>query len=303
MQRTTTYLVSAIAIAALQACTSVPVENPMLSNVQNEFRAAQASPEVNSLAAAELREAQLALESAQTAWTNQETLSRVEHLSYMAGRKVAIATETTNQRLAEKAINEAQANRTQTLLVARTLEADASKRTAEAAQRGAANATQQANASAAATTAARQDTAAALALAARLKSQLDELDAKQTERGMVVTIGDVLFDNNSAVLKSGANGSVQRLAAFMLAYPERNALVEGYTDSVGSMESNQSLSERRASAVRTALVSAGVLPSRLGVASYGEGYPLADNQTAQGRATNRRVEIILSDETGATQAR
>jgi outer membrane protein OmpA-like peptidoglycan-associated protein len=303
MNRKNVYLISAIAIAALQACSSVPVENPMLTGVQQEFRAAQASPEVTTLASAELREAQLALDKAQSAWANQETLSQVEHLSYLAGRKLAIATETTNQRLAEKAINEAQAKRTQTLLVARTLEADASQRNAEAAQRGAEASKQQADASAAATTAARQDTAAALALAASLKAQLADLDAKQTERGMVVTIGDVLFDNNSAVLKSGANSSVQRLAAFLLAYPQRNALIEGYTDSVGSMESNQTLSERRANSVRAALVAGGVLPQRLGVAGYGEGYPLGDNQTVQGRVANRRVEIVLSDETGATTAR
>jgi outer membrane protein OmpA-like peptidoglycan-associated protein len=296
MNHTPTYLFTAIALASLQACTSVPVDNPMLTSAQQEYRAAQASPEVAALASAELRDAQLALQKAQEAWRQQETLARVEHLSYLASKKVAIAAETTNQRLAEKAINEAQAGRTQTLLVARTLEADAAQRNADVA-------TQQAKASATATALAREDVAAAQALAQRLKAQLDALDAKQTERGMVVTIGDLLFDTNSAVLKPGANGSVQRLAAFLLAYPERNALVEGYTDSVGSLQSNQSLSERRATSVLSALLAAGVQPSRLAVTGYGEGYPLGDNQTAEGRLSNRRVEVILSDEVGATQAR
>ena len=290
-------------MAALQACTSVPVENPMLTSAQQEFRSAQASPDVASLSGAELREAQVALEKAQLAWTNQETLAQVEHLSYLAGKKVAIATETTKQRLAEKAINDAQSQRTQTLLVARTLEADAAQRSADDAKQQAEAARQQASAAIAETNAARQDTAAAQAVATRLRMQLAEMDAKQTERGMVVTIGDLLFDNNSASLKAGAGGSVQRLAAFLMAYPQRNALVEGYTDSVGSLQSNQSLSERRAGSVLSALLAAGVQPQRLAIAGYGEGYPVGDNQTAAGRLSNRRVEVILSDETGQTQAR
>lgn len=296
-------LLAAISITALQACTSVPAENTQLTAAQNQLKLAQAAPEVPALAGAELHEAEVSLDQARTAWAAQKPLSDVDHLAYLASKKIAIARTTANQRLAEKAIDDAQSQRQQTLLVARTLEAENAQRHAQAAQQAAAVATQQAQAAAGQTALARQDAQMAEATAAQLQARLDELNAKQTNRGMVVTIGDLLFDNNSAVLKPGAEQSVQRLGAFLKAYPMRTALIEGYTDSVGSVDSNQALSERRADAVKNALLSTGVASERLVVRGYGEGYPVGSNQSADGRLSNRRVEVILSDESGRTQAR
>src|SRR5450756_2479229 len=88
---------------------------------------------------------------------------------------------------------------------------------------------------------------------------LKELNAKKTERGLVITLGDVLFSTNKAHLKSGGIRNVQKLADFLNQYPQRKVLVEGYTDSTGSDSLNQALSERRANAVRTALVDAGTV--------------------------------------------
>jgi outer membrane protein OmpA-like peptidoglycan-associated protein len=303
-------LFSVLALAALQACTSVPIENPNLAAAQMQYKEAQNSGPVNTLAPAELRDAQVALEQAQTAWGKKDKTSEVDHLAYLASKKVAIAQEATRQRTAEKAINDAQGQRQQTLLVARTLEAqnaqrsaDASQRNAESAQRTAEAATAQAAASANATAMARQDAQSAEAQAAQLKQQLADMDARETARGMVVTIGDLLFDNNSATLKPGAGNSVQRLAAFLKAYPLRNVLIEGHTDSVGSADSNQGLSERRAASVRNALLQSGVVGERLGMRGYGESFPVASNQSAEGRVSNRRVEVILSDDSGKIPAR
>jgi outer membrane protein OmpA-like peptidoglycan-associated protein len=296
-------LLAAISLAALQACSSVPVENAQLSAAQAEFKSAQSTPAVPALASAELHEAQVTLEQARAAWASQQKATDVNHLSYMASKQIAIAQTVANQRLAEKAINDAQGNRQQTLLVARTLEVESAQREAQEAQRTAAAATLQAQAAATQTAMARQDTQSAEANAAQLQARLSELNAKQTERGMVVTIGDLLFDNNSAVLKPGAGQSVQRLGAFLKAYPMRNALIEGYTDSVGSAESNQSLSERRAASVKSAILQMGVVSERLVIRGYGEAYPVGNNQSVDGRLTNRRVEIILSDDTGRTRAR
>ncbi|RFO97142.1 flagellar motor protein MotB [Rhodoferax lacus] len=310
MTHTSKILFSVIALAALQACTTVPVENPTLASAQQEYQTAQNTPAVTTLASAELRDAQLALDQAKTAWGKQEKRSEVDHLAYIASKKVAIAQELGNQRLAEKSIAEAQGRRTQTLLVARTLEAESAQRTAETAQRSAEAAQRSADASKLqaavaidASVQARQDTLAAEARATQLKAQLAELDAKQTDRGMVVTIGDLLFDNNSAVLKPGAGSSVQRLGAFLKAYPMRNALIEGYTDSVGTSDSNLSLSQRRAESVKAALLATGVVGERLAIRGYGEGFPVGSNQTADGRVTNRRVEVILSDDSGKIQSR
>jgi outer membrane protein OmpA-like peptidoglycan-associated protein len=296
-------LLAAISIAALQACTSVPIENTQLTAAQAQFKSAQATPEVTAMAGVELHDAEVALEQARSAWVRQEKRSDVDHLAYMASRKTDIAQTVTNQRLAEVAINEAKGKRQQTLLVARTLEAESAQRDAQAAQNAAASAIQQAEVSASQTALARQDAQAAEANAAELRTRLSELDARQTDRGMVVTIGDLLFDNNSAVLKPGAGQSVQRLGSFLKAYPMRNALIEGYTDSVGSTDSNQSLSERRAASVKSALLATGVVGERLLTRGYGEGYPVGNNQSVDGRLSNRRVEVILSDDSGRMQAR
>jgi outer membrane protein OmpA-like peptidoglycan-associated protein len=303
MLKTHTLLLSLVAVAALQACSTVPVENPALTVAQARYQTALDTPAVAALASSELRDAQLALDQAQTAWGKQEKTAEVNHLAYLAGKKVEIAEELARQRLAERSIQEAEARRTQTLLAARTLEAENAQRTAEEAQRAADLAKQQANAASASGAQARQDAQAAEARAAALAAQLSAMDAKSTDRGMVVTIGDLLFDTNSATLKPGADSSVQRLGAFLKAYPERRALIEGHTDSVGSTESNQLLSERRANAVRSALLATGVGADRLDVRGYGKTYPIGNNQTAEGRMSNRRVEVLLSDDSGRIQAR
>lgn len=129
---------------------------------------------------------------------------------------------------------------------------------------------------------------------AEIRKLQESLNARQTERGTLVTFGDVLFDFNKAQLKSSAYPDIAKLAQFLQEHPERQVIVEGHTDSVGSASYNWSLSERRANAVRTALVRAGVEPSRIVVQGYGEEHPVADNASESGRAQNRRVEVTIS---------
>jgi outer membrane protein OmpA-like peptidoglycan-associated protein len=146
----------------------------------------------------------------------------------------------------------------------------------------------------AAAQAAQADAQAAQANAAKLQNQLAELEAKQTDRGLVLTLGDVLFDTGRAELKAGAFRTVDRLATFMRDHPERSLEVEGYTDSVGSDALNMTLSQRRADAVRGALLSRGVEGSRITTNGMGKASPVASNDTAEGRQRNRRVEIVIS---------
>ncbi len=136
-----------------------------------------------------------------------------------------------------------------------------------------------------------------------LRAQMEALQAEKTERGMVLTLGDVLFDLNEADLKPAGMRTVQRLSDFMLQYEDRRVRVEGYTDSTGAESYNQNLSERRAMAVRDALMAEGVARSRIEVIGYGEAYPVASNDTSAGRQQNRRVEIVISDENGVIQTR
>lgn len=126
--------------------------------------------------------------------------------------------------------------------------------------------------------------------------QLRGLNAKQTERGTLVTFGDVLFDFDQASLKANSRDSITTLANYLIKNPDRKVIVEGYTDSKGSAAYNQGLSERRANAVKNALVRAGVDPSRIVAQGYGQEYPVASNATNSGRAQNRRVEVTISND-------
>lgn len=133
----------------------------------------------------------------------------------------------------------------------------------------------------------------------QLDAQLKELNAKKTARGIVVTLGgDVLFDTNMAQLKAGGIRNVEKIAEFLKQYPERIVLVEGFTDSTGTSPHNDQLSERRAAAVRSAIVKLVANPGLVKAQGYGEEYPIASNDTAVGRQLNRRVEIVVSDDTG-----
>lgn len=192
---------------------------------------------------------------------------------------------------AELVAAEAGAQRDQIRIKAAEAEADAAKQQAALAG-GIADAQAAALADAEAKAASDQQ------LIAQQEMQLKELNAKKTERGLVITLGDVLFGVNKAQLQSGGTRSVQKLADFLKQFPQQKVLVEGYTDSTGSDSLNRELSERRANAVRMALLDKGISSDRVTTHGYGEAFPVADNNTAASRQLNRRVEIIFSDGNG-----
>ena len=130
----------------------------------------------------------------------------------------------------------------------------------------------------------------------QIKQLQDSLNAKQTDRGTLVTFGDVLFATDRADLKSSGLVNINKLAQFLQENPDRKVIVEGYTDSTGAANYNQSLSERRATSVQVALIKMGVDPARIVVQGYGKEYPVAENSNASGRAQNRRVEVTISND-------
>ncbi len=139
-------------------------------------------------------------------------------------------------------------------------------------------------------------------LRARLLEQFNRiLETRDTVRGLVVNIGDVLFDTGKYTLRSPAREALAKLSGIVLAYPGLRLQVEGHTDSTGSPAFNQKLSEQRAATVRDYLVQQGVDMNAISAAGLGEGMPIADNTTATGRQKNRRVEIIVSGEVIGTQ--
>src|SRR5262249_24189292 len=138
---------------------------------------------------------------------------------------------------------------------------------------------------------------------AMLEAELRELAATRSDRGMVVTLNDVLFDTGSANLRPGGRRVIARLAPFLREYPERTLAIEVFTDSVASPSYNQTLSERRAAAVGVALMEEGIDGSRVYVRGYGDAFPVASNDTLDGRQRNRRVEIVISDANGTISPR
>ncbi|QOJ23982.1 MAG: OmpA family protein [Gammaproteobacteria bacterium] len=253
--------------AIISGCGSMP-KNQSLTEAHSNYNKALTNPQVTDMAALELNEAGKFLDKADAALNKRESEITVNHLAYMASQQVAIAQEIAKAKVAEAAIKNASVARDRILLNARTAEAEEAKKQA-----------------------------------AEAKRQLEELKAKKTDRGLVITLQDVLFRTNMAQLELDGLRTVHKLADFLKQYPERNVLIEGHTDSTGSDSYNQMLSERRAQAVRMALLDSGISSDRIAARGYGESFPVVSNDTAEHRQLNRRVEIILSDEGGVATPR
>ncbi|AIR90180.1 OmpA family protein [Pseudomonas cremoricolorata] len=131
-----------------------------------------------------------------------------------------------------------------------------------------------------------------------LETQIAALASEQGERGLVMTLSDVLFDTGRAELKNSASRTVLKLVQFLQLNPRRVVRIEGYTDSTGTAEDNLTLSRERAQAVGDMLVDLGVDENRIEVEGYGDQYPVEANASERGRAQNRRVEIVFSDAKG-----
>ena len=120
----------------------------------------------------------------------------------------------------------------------------------------------------------------------------------QTDRGLVMTLGDVLFDTGEAELQNSANRTVLKIVQFLQLNPKRRVRVEGYTDNTGGEQENLKLSRDRAQSVADLLMDLGIDDKRIEVEGYGDQYPVEANASERGRAQNRRVEIVFSDEKG-----
>jgi outer membrane protein OmpA-like peptidoglycan-associated protein len=243
-----------------------------LEQARTSYSTLQSNPESVKVAALETQEARESLEKAEKAYRNKADEKQVDQLAYLTNQRIEVARQTIALRTAEQALEKTGAQRAQARLAAR----DAQIERAEAGLS---------------------------ARDAEIKKLQDSLNAKQTERGTLVTFGDVLFDLNRSELKPGGMSNVNKLAEFLRESPDRQVIVEGYTDSTGAADYNQSLSERRANSVRVALVKMGVSPERIVAMGYGKEYPVASNSDASGRAMNRRVEVTISNDDKAVAPR
>ena len=330
-------IMSALVVAVTAACAS-NAPNASLESARVVVNQTAGNPEVVRRAPLELKAARDTIDRADGVWRSDRDEGEVNHLAYLATQRAEVARNLARSRQVDEDVKDANSAGDKLRLEARTREAEKARMDATAAQiqtltaqaqarqsqTDAANAQQNAVAAtrmAAADRAqsiAAQDAAAAERLRAeqaagtanaaqervrQLEAQLRDIEGKQTERGLLVTLGDVLFAFNKAELTPQAGPRLDKLASFLKQFPQRKLLVEGYTDAVGSDAYNMELSERRAEAIREALVARGVDTTRVVTKGYGKAYPVADNASVDGRAVNRRVEVVIADENGNLRGR
>ncbi|KAF1050233.1 OmpA family protein [Xylophilus sp.] len=282
-------LAAAVSTAVLlSACGSIG-PNVALEDARNTVASTGSDPDVVSRAPVELKAARDALQRADQVWNKDHDDAETTHLAYIASQRAAIARNAAQQRRADDEIKTAGSDTDRLRLEQRTREAERARAQAQSATQLAAVQGAQARAA--------QDRVR------QLEAQLRDIEARQTERGLLVTLGDVLFAFDKSELLPAAGPRLDKLAGFLRQFPQRRLLVEGYTDAVGSGQYNDDLSRRRAEAVRSALVQRGVDASRIDARGYGKAYPVADNGTNEGRALNRRVEVVIADENGNLRGR
>jgi outer membrane protein OmpA-like peptidoglycan-associated protein len=280
--------------ATLVACAYNPPRNAELEQARSRLNLANQDGPTRQVAGDALRQANDAVMAAEKANTEGDSPARVAHLSYMANQYLTLTESTAEARTQQQVTARAGAERERMRLTQRTQEADAAQ---SALVQAKAQGQQQQVALAQAQQQGDQQQAALALSDAKLRSvreELKALNAKPTERGQVVTLGDVLFATGASSLQEQGMRHLMGLADFLKRHPEQQAAIDGYTDNVGSAASNQLLSERRASSVREGLIRLGVNARQLSSQGHGEMEPQASNESAEGRQINRRVEVLVT---------
>lgn len=283
MNTTKNLIAAAVGAILISGCASTPKTLPEVEQARADVQTLASQPGSDQVASKELSDARQSLQGAELALKEGRKEDAL-HYAYLASRQAETGEARIKEDQSKRAVAQSDSERNRILLEARTREA---QQAAEAARQ------QQAQAESA-----RQEALAAKAETEDMQKQLAELQAKQTERGMVLTLGDVLFDTAAATLKPGANTQMDRIAQFMQKNPETKVIIEGHTDSRGAEAYNEQLSQRRAQAVQDALAIRGIDRSRVEAVGRGEAYPVASNDTTAGRQQNRRVDIVFSDQQG-----
>jgi outer membrane protein OmpA-like peptidoglycan-associated protein len=256
----------AVLLTVLCAAACAHQMNPNVTSAEAAYQMAQSDPTVASRGQVQLYEARKDLDQAVKSFNDGDDKDIVDHYAYLAQRRVDIARATADKDVAQQRVETLGAQRDAVVLDARTREAEA----------------------------ARERAAVAESTSQQLREELVELQAKDTNRGQVITLqNDVLFDVDRSDIKPGAMSELQRVASVLNQEPGRRVRVEGHADSTGNDAHNLELSQRRAHSVASALIQDGVAPSRVSSEGFGESEPVASNATPEGRQQNRRVEVVV----------
>ena len=310
------FATAALALALLAACSSAPRRDVEVERIEAGLQALESDPSLGPLAPAERMRARQAIDALQLAGGKERLV-----LADVAGKRVEIARAAAEAELAARQLDQLERERDRILLDASRRDAEEARQEAERlrlqslarteeAQRAQAEAASAialselssaeaeqarrlAQAQAEEASLARQEADLAMSAAESLRLQLQSMTARSESRGQVMTLAGDAFASGGASLLPEARANLQRVVDFVQKDPSRSVLIEGHTDGSGSANANQVLSQRRAEAVRNALVEEGVDASRLSAAGVGEDRPVADNASDEGRAKNRRVEIIV----------
>jgi outer membrane protein OmpA-like peptidoglycan-associated protein len=327
MKRMLTRITLLSLLVLISACTAAPKKDLALERVRDELDNLKSNPELAGYAPLALGEAERALRKAELA--QGDDLYR-SYLVYMADRRIQIARTMAEREQYDKVFEELSDQHSAMLIKASQLEADHARleaeealllvaTTAEEAQRAkeekedaekkeaesaraaqlsaeeAQQARRLAESRASEAEFARREAELASQQIDSLTRQLENLQLRETESGVVVTLGDVLFASGQAELIEGGQSSLEEVVDLLQTEPDKKIRVEGHTDSRGDSAANLLLSEQRAAAVRESLIKLGVSPDRITAMGMGEDFPIASNDTEEGRARNRRVDVILLD--------
>ncbi|MCH9812484.1 MAG: OmpA family protein [Epsilonproteobacteria bacterium] len=259
--------IALLSLLFLSGCSQKPLQGERLKAAKTAYLKLKEDPQINN-------DAPMELYSAGKVYAMSESVKSVkeaDHLAFMLEGQVEVVKESARAKKLTQDLQKLKALKTQALLDEKEsqlliLQKEAQKARLEAQM------TQE-----------------------KLEA-LQELNAKQTNRGLVLTLGDVLFETGKSKLLAGSLRAIEKLTVFLRDNPERLVLIEGHTDNVGSATFNLDLSLRRAGAVEEALIAKGIVSNRMSVKGYGEIYPVASNNESAGRQRNRRVEIVILEE-------
>jgi outer membrane protein OmpA-like peptidoglycan-associated protein len=251
-----------VVAGVLAACSSTPEQIAELDQARTAVAKVESSPRAG-VAAANISAARQSLDRANKLAEAGKDVDDIAYEASIANRQAQIADEKISLAQYKAEFEQGTAERQQVLIEARNAEAEAARQRA-----------------------------------AKMEEELKALQAKKTDRGMILTLGDVLFDTGKATLKPGAYSTIDKLAHVLNESADRKLLIEGHTDSTGSDETNMALSQQRALSVQAALMERGVSAQQLASIGKGESTPVASNDTSAGRQQNRRVELVFSQDEG-----